>query len=167
MLNSPTSAAYCKLFFFWIHLQYVTTSDFSKYMVPTDHFLVQIPGRPTSAAAIILPIAWPARSPVLTPLEYFLWSHMNSFIYKIPVESERPAGTGYGFGRMLEYQVLLIVCTRTLYVGTVYVLKSLVATLLVKWSQKINCTISSKIGRVQRVMQWNLVCNREAVCFRT
>ncbi|KAJ8883058.1 hypothetical protein PR048_014897 [Dryococelus australis] len=33
-------------------------------------------------------IAWPACSPVLTPLDYFLWDYMKGFIYEIPVESE-------------------------------------------------------------------------------
>ncbi|KAJ8868715.1 hypothetical protein PR048_030254 [Dryococelus australis] len=34
------------------------------------------------------PIAWPARSPDLTPLEYFLWGHMKGLIYQTSVESE-------------------------------------------------------------------------------
>ncbi|KAJ8866390.1 hypothetical protein PR048_032233 [Dryococelus australis] len=34
------------------------------------------------------PIAWPARSPDLTPLDYFLWNHMNGVVYETPVESE-------------------------------------------------------------------------------
>ncbi|KAJ8866309.1 hypothetical protein PR048_032152 [Dryococelus australis] len=33
------------------------------------------------------PIAWPARSPDLTPLDHF-WGHMKGLIYKTPVESE-------------------------------------------------------------------------------
>ena len=34
------------------------------------------------------PIAWPACSPDLTPLDYFLWGHMMSLVYEIPVDSE-------------------------------------------------------------------------------
>lgn len=34
------------------------------------------------------PVAWPARSPDLTPLDYFLWGHMKSLVYETPVESE-------------------------------------------------------------------------------
>ena len=34
------------------------------------------------------PIAWPAPSLDLTPLEHFLWGHMKSFVYKTPVDSE-------------------------------------------------------------------------------
>ena len=34
------------------------------------------------------PIAWPARSPDMTPLDYYLLSHMKSLIYKTPVDSE-------------------------------------------------------------------------------
>ena len=44
MLNSPTSAAYCTLFFFWVHLQEgfdVTTSDFNTYTIPKYHVLVR------------------------------------------------------------------------------------------------------------------------------
>ena len=40
MLNSSTAAAYCTLFFFWVHLQEgldVTTSDFNTYTAPTCH----------------------------------------------------------------------------------------------------------------------------------
>ena len=34
------------------------------------------------------PIDWPARSPDLTPLDYFLWGHMKSLVYETPVDSE-------------------------------------------------------------------------------
>ncbi|KAJ8870558.1 hypothetical protein PR048_029581 [Dryococelus australis] len=34
------------------------------------------------------PIAWPARSLDLTPLDYFLWGHVKGVIYETPVESE-------------------------------------------------------------------------------
>lgn len=30
------------------------------------------------------PFAWPARSPDLTPCDYFLWGHMKSLVYRIP-----------------------------------------------------------------------------------
>ena len=33
-------------------------------------------------------IAWPARSPHLTPLDYFLWCHMKSFVFETPMDSE-------------------------------------------------------------------------------
>ena len=33
-------------------------------------------------------IAWPPRSPDLTPLDYYLWGHMKTLIYETPVESE-------------------------------------------------------------------------------
>ena len=33
-------------------------------------------------------IAWPARSPDLTPLDYYLWGHLKSLIYEAPVASE-------------------------------------------------------------------------------
>ncbi|KAJ8872168.1 hypothetical protein PR048_025770 [Dryococelus australis] len=32
------------------------------------------------------PIAWPARSPGLTPLDYFLWGHMKGVVYQTSVE---------------------------------------------------------------------------------
>ena len=31
------------------------------------------------------PIAWPPRSPDLTPLDNYLWGHMKSLIYETPV----------------------------------------------------------------------------------
>jgi len=34
------------------------------------------------------PIHWPAQSPDLTPLDYFLWGHLKNFIYKNLVETE-------------------------------------------------------------------------------
>ena len=34
------------------------------------------------------PVAWPPRSPDLTPLDYFFWGHMKSLVYETPVESE-------------------------------------------------------------------------------
>ena len=33
-------------------------------------------------------IAWPAHSPDLTPLDYFLWGHIKSLVYETPVDSE-------------------------------------------------------------------------------
>ena len=33
------------------------------------------------------PVAWPARSPDLNPLDFFLWGHMKSLIYQLPVDS--------------------------------------------------------------------------------
>ncbi|KAJ8895721.1 hypothetical protein PR048_001058 [Dryococelus australis] len=35
------------------------------------------------------PIAWPARSPDLTSVDYFLWGHMKGLIYQTSVESEK------------------------------------------------------------------------------
>ena len=49
----PTSAAYCTLLFFWVHLQEgldVTTSYFNTYTVPTYH-VVQHPSQPWSVRA--------------------------------------------------------------------------------------------------------------------
>lgn len=34
------------------------------------------------------PIAWPPRSPDLTPLDYFFWGRMKSMVYETPVETE-------------------------------------------------------------------------------
>lgn len=34
------------------------------------------------------PIAWPPRSPDMTPLDFYLWGHMKSLVYETPVESE-------------------------------------------------------------------------------
>ena len=33
------------------------------------------------------PVAWPPRSPDLTPLDYYLWGHMKTLVYKTKVES--------------------------------------------------------------------------------
>lgn len=33
------------------------------------------------------PINWPARSPDLTPLDYFLWGYMKNYVYREPVNS--------------------------------------------------------------------------------
>jgi hypothetical protein len=35
------------------------------------------------------PIAWPPRSPALTPIGFFLWGHIWSLIYMSPFDSER------------------------------------------------------------------------------
>jgi hypothetical protein len=35
------------------------------------------------------PVAWPARSPDLTPLDYFLWGHMKQIVYAEPVLDDR------------------------------------------------------------------------------
>jgi hypothetical protein len=39
-------------------------------------------------------IYWPARSPDLTPLDYFLWGHMKNYIYREPVNSLEQLETG-------------------------------------------------------------------------
>ena len=31
------------------------------------------------------PVAWPPRSPDLTLLDFFLWGHIKSLVYKTPV----------------------------------------------------------------------------------
>lgn len=33
------------------------------------------------------PIAWPPRSPDLTPLDFYLWGHLKTLVYSTPVES--------------------------------------------------------------------------------
>jgi hypothetical protein len=54
-------------------------------------------GSPTlhSAREIILnrwlgrggPVAWPQRSPDLTPLDYYLWGHMKMLVYETKVDT--------------------------------------------------------------------------------
>ena len=34
-------------------------------------------------------VAWPARSPDLTPLDFFLWGHVKSVVYIIPVNTRQ------------------------------------------------------------------------------
>jgi hypothetical protein len=34
------------------------------------------------------PMAWPPRSPDLTPLDFFLWGHVKAPIYILPPDSE-------------------------------------------------------------------------------
>jgi len=33
-------------------------------------------------------MAWPPRSPDLTPMDFILWGHVNALIYMSPVDSE-------------------------------------------------------------------------------
>ena len=33
------------------------------------------------------PVAWPPRSPDLTPLHYYLWGHMKTLVYETKVDS--------------------------------------------------------------------------------
>lgn len=33
------------------------------------------------------PVAWPPRSPDLTPLDFFLWGHMKQYVYRTPPQS--------------------------------------------------------------------------------
>jgi hypothetical protein len=33
------------------------------------------------------PVAWPPRSPDLTPLDYYLWGHMKTLVYETKVKS--------------------------------------------------------------------------------
>ena len=34
------------------------------------------------------PVAWPPRSPDLTPLDFFLWGHIKRLVYETPVPDE-------------------------------------------------------------------------------
>ena len=34
------------------------------------------------------PVAWPARSLDLTPLDFYLWGHMKTLVYETPIETE-------------------------------------------------------------------------------
>jgi hypothetical protein len=33
------------------------------------------------------PFCWPARSPDLTPLDFFLWGHVKNLVYRVPVNN--------------------------------------------------------------------------------
>jgi len=33
------------------------------------------------------PVAWPPRSPDLTPLDYYIWGHMKTLVYETKVDS--------------------------------------------------------------------------------
>ena len=33
------------------------------------------------------PVAWPARSPDLNPLDFFFWGHLKSLVYDMPVDT--------------------------------------------------------------------------------
>ena len=44
------------------------------------------------------PIGWPARSPHLNPLDYFLRGHMKSLVFDTSVDSEEDFCAGYGCG---------------------------------------------------------------------
>jgi hypothetical protein len=33
-------------------------------------------------------MAWPPRSPDITPLDFFLWGHIKALIYILPADSE-------------------------------------------------------------------------------
>lgn len=35
------------------------------------------------------PVHWPARSPDLTPLDYFLWGHLKALVYETPVPNQQ------------------------------------------------------------------------------
>lgn len=50
----------------------------------TEHLNNQFPGHWIGRGG---PIAWPARSPDLTVLDYFLWGHMKSIVYEEPINS--------------------------------------------------------------------------------
>jgi hypothetical protein len=32
--------------------------------------------------------AWPSRSPDLSPLYFYLWEHLNTLVYAVPVDNE-------------------------------------------------------------------------------
>ena len=36
------------------------------------------------------PVAWPPRSPDLTPLDFYLWSHIKTLVYESKVDSRAP-----------------------------------------------------------------------------
>ena len=64
------------------------------------------------------PIAWPARSPDLTPLDYVLWGHVKSLVYDTSVDSEEDLLAQVRAAADVALQVV-IVYSRTWYVGTV------------------------------------------------
>lgn len=33
------------------------------------------------------PMPWPARSPDLNPLDYYLWGHLKSKVYSVPIDN--------------------------------------------------------------------------------
>ena len=54
------------------------------------------------------PVPWPARSPYLTPLDYFLWGSMKALVYATPVTSEDLIARVHGAIEILSRQPLLL-----------------------------------------------------------
>ena len=43
--------------------------------------------RPNKWIGIGGPVSWPARSPDLTPYDFFLWGHIKAKVFTAPIES--------------------------------------------------------------------------------
>ncbi|KAJ8889279.1 hypothetical protein PR048_008777 [Dryococelus australis] len=99
------------------------------------------------------PIAWPARSPDLTPLDYFLWGHMMGVIYETHVESEEDllvrimAAADVGHGTH-KYVLQANSDTALVYsLSTVY--PSLLTTFEATVAERLDCTPPTKANRVR------------------
>ena len=55
-----------------------------------------------------VPVPWPARSPDLTPLDYFLWGSMKALVYATPVTSEDLIARVHGATEILSRQPHLL-----------------------------------------------------------
>lgn len=57
------------------------------FALPVRHYLNEIfPNRWIGRGG---PVHWPARSPDLTPLDYFLWGHLKALVYETPVPNQQ------------------------------------------------------------------------------
>ena len=111
------------------------------------------------------PIAWPARSPDLILLDYYLWGHMKPLIYETPLASKEDLLARVMAAADFGGPGLVIVCTRTWYGGIVSVVTSVVVTSspTCKWSQTTSSCSSKK---EQRVL-WYFTFSGKTVRYRT
>ncbi|KAE9536207.1 hypothetical protein AGLY_007430 [Aphis glycines] len=70
------------IFFFLWRVKYNKVPSRAHYTIPVREYLDrEYPGKWIGRRG---PIEWPPRSPDLTPIDFFLWGHLKTVVYKTP-----------------------------------------------------------------------------------
>ena len=160
MLLTPTSDAYCMLFFIGNHLRKHTVSllqtkyhQITCWTLPLLLLILRCFSSGTTYSARHLPVG----------------PHEDLDLRDLCGIWKRPAGAGYGSGG----------CWTTRYWWSCLPEHGTQVPCMcwIRWSSHLaflkvcpeekHHTVSSSIGRVQHVMWWYFVCSGESVCFRT
>jgi hypothetical protein len=97
------------------------------------------------------PTAWPPCSPDLNPLDFFLWKHLNTLVYAVPVDKEEAR----------HHRVMVACQTIRNYPG-------IFARMLRSMMRRVEACLESHGGHSEHLLlMYSFSCTSQIKCFRT